>query len=116
MSTPSDKPNPSPDPQGPLLSEFAGDADMAELIDYFISELQERVDSLAEAWREHDVRRLRTLAHQLKGAAGGYGFPIITERAAELESALQCDGMEPESLCAKLESLLNVCRRATQGQ
>lgn len=46
-------------------------------------ELVEMRESLAQA----DFERLRTLGHNMKGAATGYGFPLLSEIGASLESA-----------------------------
>ena len=37
------------------------------------------------AIRSADFERLRVAAHQLKRSGGGYGYPILSERAACLE-------------------------------
>jgi HPt (histidine-containing phosphotransfer) domain-containing protein len=34
-----------------------------------------------------DFDRLRTLGHNMKGSATGYGFPVLSEIGASLESA-----------------------------
>lgn len=98
---------------GPLKSEFAGDADMAELVDFFIDELKQRVDSLTNAFQSGDRLQLKSLAHQLKGAAGGYGFPTITASAAEVEGMLKSEQAELASVSGKLEELITLCRRAS---
>jgi HPt (histidine-containing phosphotransfer) domain-containing protein len=98
---------------GPLKSEFAGDADMAELVEFFISELKQRVDSLTSAFQSGDRLQLKSLAHQLKGAAGGYGFPTITSSAAEVEGILKSEQAELGSVTEKLEELISLCRRAS---
>ena len=100
----------------PLVSEFASDRDMADLVEFFISELQSRVGAMRDACQSGDAARLRGLAHQLKGAAGGYGFPSITQSAAELESAL-VDATEGETsaVAEKTEALIALCKRAAAG-
>lgn len=100
---------------GPLISEFAGDSDMAELVDYFVHELQERINSLQQAWSEGETDQLRRLAHQIKGAAGGYGFPSITAAAAELEQTLLAAEAESSTVAERLEELVSLCRRAVAG-
>ena len=70
-----------------LYSDFADDPDMAELIDLFLDDLPNRVTSLRAALAAGDMAGLRRFAHQLKGAAGGYGYPTLGEAAAALEHA-----------------------------
>ena len=103
------------DLNGPLLSQFANDKDMAELVEFFVDELQERIGALSEAWESGDRTRLKSLAHQLKGAAGGYGFPSITRSAAALEAVLRTQETELDSVGKKLDELLELCRRAAPG-
>src|SRR5690606_20533847 len=69
----------------PLLSEFAGDPDMAELVQMFIDDLPQRLAAIEAAFDAGDLDQLRSLAHQLKGAAGGYGFTPITDSARTVE-------------------------------
>jgi HPt (histidine-containing phosphotransfer) domain-containing protein len=103
---------PGPNDDLPLVSEFAGDPDMRDLIEYFLGELQQGVQQLANAWAAENLSELRTLSHQLKGAAGGYGFPSITACAAEVESLLKAGEAEAAQLAEKLEQLIALCRRA----
>ena len=96
----------------PLVSEYAGDCEMADLIEFFVAELRERIGAMSEAWQNGDLVRLRSHVHQLEGAAGGYGFPSITQSAAELDTALR---VQPAEIRTRLEALIDLCRRATKG-
>jgi len=99
------------DENGALVSEFAGDEDMVELVEMFVEELPDRISALEKALAEQDLETLAGLAHQLKGAAGGYGFPSITDaaRAAELTSKAADD---LEKLASEVEAIAELCRRA----
>lgn len=72
-----------------IRSLFEDDPDMAELVRGFASELPARAGSLEELLSGNDLAELQRLAHQLKGAGGGYGFPQITDAAASLEQAIK---------------------------
>lgn len=89
---PRQKPAPSLTPDRtsdePLVSEFAGDVDMADIIDLFVEGLPARMGALRAAVAEGATADVKRLAHQLKGAAGGYGFGSITTVAGELEIAI----------------------------
>ena len=102
----------SPGEQSPIFSHMANDADMLELIEYFVTELENRCHALEAAFRGGDVTGIRTLAHQLKGAAGGYGFPGITDVAGELEATILAGECEVSQLANKVEALVDLCRRA----
>lgn len=77
----------------PIRSRFADDPEMGEIVSYFVAEVPHRLHELRRSWDAGDRARVRTIAHQMKGAAGGYGFPQIGESAAALEHALS----KPES-------------------
>ena len=102
----------SPGEQSPIFSQLANDADMLELIEYFVTELENRCRSLEAAFQGGNVVEIRTLAHQLKGAAGGYGFPGITDIAGELEATILAGECEVSQLANKVEALIDLCRRA----
>ena len=97
-----------------LISELADDPDMAELIEEYLSELPDRVRALEQACAEEDLDMLTRLAHQIKGSAGGYGFPTITEAAREAEALAKVGKAVPE-LTASVEALTNLCRQAARG-
>ena len=96
----------------PLRSELVDDPDMLELVDLFVGELPDRIQAIAAALETHDTDSVTRLAHQLKGAGGGYGYPKITEDAAALERAAR-DGVEPEQLRSCFDALSLTCHRAT---
>ncbi len=71
----------------PIYSDFADDADFAELLQMFGDVIAERRSLLEKAYQEQDWNELKSLAHQLKGAGGGYGFPGLSQVAKGLEQA-----------------------------
>jgi HPt (histidine-containing phosphotransfer) domain-containing protein len=116
---------------------------MRELVLWFLDDLGNRVQAMRGALDAHDASRLRVLAHQLAGAASGYGFDEIGDAAREVESSirfirlqrelehtigqdLSCgddaceDGLEDElelsALSEKAEDLIALCRRAIDGK
>lgn len=62
---------------------------MRELVLWFLDDLGNRVQAMRGALDAHDASRLRVLAHQLAGAASGYGFDEIGEAAREVESSIR---------------------------
>lgn len=101
------------DTGAPIHSTYADDQDMVELIEMFTSELPARIKDLEAAAREQAWERLKTLAHQLKGAAPGYGFESIGVAAGGVEKSL-LSGSEPAELADDLKKLLSLCRRASR--
>jgi len=110
---PTDSPNNAPNT--PLQSTLASDPDMAELVEFFVEEMGERVESIDEAARGNDLSQLRMVAHQLKGSAGGYGFAPISDCAATLEQLIDASApsADPESLREQVDALIDLCRRAS---
>jgi HPt (histidine-containing phosphotransfer) domain-containing protein len=78
----------------PILSTLADDQDLLELVEMFVAQLPERLSSMQEAFGQADLKRLRQLAHQLKGSGGSHGFAVLTRRAAELEEACKAQAIE----------------------
>jgi HPt (histidine-containing phosphotransfer) domain-containing protein len=105
-----------PTQAGPTLrSEFADDPEMADLVELFTDELPKRITALHEAVARADHAALQRLAHQLKGAAPGYGYPTIGQAAARVENPLR-DAADPaaalESVKPLVDHLVTVCRSA----
>ncbi len=99
------------DEKGVLVSELAGDADMVELVEMFVEELPDRVAAIEKALADQDFETLAGLTHQLKGTAGGYGFPTITDASKEAE--LTCKAADDlEKLASDVKALSELCCRA----
>ena len=98
----------------PLHSEYAGDPDMRELVEMFVSDLPERVEAIEKAVRQADMANLTRLSHQLKGAAGGYGFTPITDAAATVETLAKAE-KDLQEMEMSIAQLLSLCRRATSS-
>lgn len=112
----SQEPNrPRSQPPEPLMSEFAQDGDMIEIIQRFLDELPSRMSSIHMAMETEDEDRLRRMAHQLKSAAAGYGFPSITESAAMIEQTLLEHEADLSLIEERVEDLLTLCQRALRG-
>jgi HPt (histidine-containing phosphotransfer) domain-containing protein len=101
-------------PENALVSELAGDLDLADLLEMFVSELPARVEAIERACAEEDFNNLVRLAHQLKGAAGSYGYPTITEAAAELERRVK-SSESLDRLTEVVQGIASLCQRAQAG-
>jgi HPt (histidine-containing phosphotransfer) domain-containing protein len=84
-----DATTPAPPLPARQRSQFADDPDMRSIIRAFIDEMPARVRDLRDCWERHDLERLMRLTHQIRGAAGGYGFPAIAEAALQLQASLR---------------------------
>lgn len=70
-----------------LISELIEeDEDMREIVEEFVDGLAERLDDLCKSYETGDWDRLRTIAHQLKGAGGSYGYPQLSDLGRQMET------------------------------
>jgi len=103
-------------PFDPIISDLAGDADLADIVEEFVGELPDRIAALTHALDDHNFDDLRRIAHQLKGAAGGYGFSVITDAAGQLEKSAHCQDtsvdLDATKVREELDALVDLCRRA----
>ena len=81
---------------------------MAEIIDQFVDSLPEKIRAMQQMLAAADYDNLQRLAHQLKGAGGGYGYPCLTENAKSLEQAAQ--SQDRESAHLSLSALDDLCQ------
>lgn len=93
----------------PVHSEFADDPDYREILDLFGEALPERCRSLVDAFRQGKTTELASLAHQLKGAGGGFGFHELTGLASDLEQA--CARRDPAAIAQRLDCVLEYMHR-----
>jgi signal transduction histidine kinase/CheY-like chemotaxis protein/HPt (histidine-containing phosphotransfer) domain-containing protein len=81
-----------------IHSEYADDPDMKEIIGDFVGRLGGFVEEMAAAIANNCCEELRRLAHQLKGAGGGYGYQSLTDAARVLEHAAETEDVEAAQL------------------
>ena len=100
---------------GPLVSTLAGDPDMAELVQFFVDEIDDRIQTIQTTSEANDITGLRTVAHQLKGAAAGYGFEPISRTAAELERVIDdTESLEVNQVIRQqVDELIGLCQRVS---
>ena len=89
----------------------ADSTSFSDIVEHFIGGLPAQIKELQDAVERNDPQDLKRLVHQLKGAAGGYGFSAITTAAAQLEKALQ-GSARVEEAHPQLSALLRLCGRA----
>ncbi len=97
-----------------LYSSFGDDPDLAELVELYVEELPQRLQSLRDTATQKDWLELARLAHQMKGAAGSYGFHQITPFAKQLELTARSPDSESQILDA-LQTLEELCKRCQSG-
>jgi HPt (histidine-containing phosphotransfer) domain-containing protein len=93
------------------------DTELEELRREFLVEANEKVHEMelsAVRLSPESLERLTHLAHQLKGSGGSYGFQVISEEAAEVETAIE-DGGSAETIAQHVSKLRAEIDRLTNA-
>lgn len=95
-----------------LHSSLSTDPEMADLVRMFVADAPLKIGKFERALEAGDTEELRILAHQLKGAAPGYGFDDLAPIAKALEEACSGPGLTEEAtqLCRWLIQCLRMLR------
>jgi len=94
-------------------SALASDPDLADLVEMFVEEIPARIAAMQAHFENEDWKGLLSLAHQLKGAAGSYGFADITPLSRNLE--LACRDLGPGAIRSELDCLREACDTMRSG-
>jgi histidine phosphotransfer protein HptB len=97
-----------------LYSSLGDDPDLGEIVALFVAEMPERVATLLAHVEAGNWEALRRTAHQLRGAAGSYGFAPITSYAGRVEDAIHQTAPEQE-IREAVDALADLCSRARAG-
>lgn len=100
--------------QAAIYSGLGGDPDLGDLVALFVDEMPDRAAAIRSHYASGDRELLRRAAHQLKGAAGSYGFAPISAAAAELDMAIRA-GAPDDRISAGVERLVHLCLSARAG-
>jgi CheY-like chemotaxis protein len=95
----------------PVISSMSGERDMAEGLDLYVTELGQLAQTIETAFATDDADALRQVTRTLRGEAGGFGFEIVAQAAAELDAALGADA-SPGGRRQATRRLVRVCRAA----
>jgi len=106
--------SPTPQKAEPLYSPLAADPDLGELVEMYVDEMPDRIAALQEMIASGNWEELRRFAHQMKGAAGSYGFEPISPIAGTVEDCIRDEAPEEQILQAA-EGLREICSRVRAG-
>ncbi len=93
-----------------IHSSLASDPELAGLIAEFVAEMPLRVARLRRQLANQQWQALGYTVHQLKGAAGSYGFTPLTTMAQDLETLLTQHG-ELQDVQTLSQKLIGLCQR-----
>lgn len=77
----------------PASTSLLDDPDFRQILNEFIEYLPTAFEDMTQAFQQNEWERLKSLAHRLKGVAGAYGFPEISETAAIIESDICAENL-----------------------
>lgn len=84
--------------EAPIVVEI--EAWVAHLVPRFLENRAKDVTDLRAAIADRDFDLIRELGHNLKGAAGGYGFTDLGELGVRLEAAAADRSLDSAAACA----------------
>ena len=89
------------------------DGDLRDIVEEFVHGLTVRISELKQAHEQMNWEQLVMLAHRLKGAAGSYGYPEISQLCAVMEQNFRSH--QATSFAAWLEQLVGMASAADAG-
>lgn len=99
----------------PIYSRLGGDPDLAGILDMFVEEMPKRAVAMIEHLGKGNLEGVRQIAHQIKGAAGSYGFETVSPAAGKVESAVS-EGEPEEDIRKAVAELADLCNRLRSGR
>ena len=96
-------------PTGTIYSDLTNDDDLRDIVALFVDEMEGRVTKIESEYASSDLYSLGRTVHQLKGAAGSYGFAKITQAATAVEERIR-DAAPNEELETSVKELVALCR------
>jgi HPt (histidine-containing phosphotransfer) domain-containing protein len=98
----------------PIKSLYADDDLIAEILPAFVHNLPKYVEQLRVAICTGDIVAAAKVCHDLKGTAGGYGYPQIGSLAQTLEDEVK-GGFDLPEASILLEQIARLCHLAMLG-
>ncbi len=96
----------------PIYSSLATDPDFADLVHDFVNAIPAKCKMIEQHIAMGELNHLQRIVHQLRGACGGYGFPILTEAASVIDESFKA-GSTIEGVKPRLEEFLALLKRAS---
>jgi CheY-like chemotaxis protein/HPt (histidine-containing phosphotransfer) domain-containing protein len=96
---------------GPVVSTLAGGPTLIRLVEQFLDDLRERTAAITRSLVQGDLETLASVAHQLRGTAGAYGFAPVEDAARVLEADARAQAA-PGELARSAARVIDLCGRA----
>ncbi len=98
------------DPGQTMHSDFEGDPEMRELLEFYVAELPAAAARLVEAIGRNDINGLCAEVHSIKGTSGNFGFMELSRHAFAVEEEIRSE-TDWASIQIKVRSLHEMIRR-----
>ncbi len=85
-----------------------------DLIGRFVESIAQTVPRLRADHASGNYDSIQVLAHQLKGAGAGHGYPGLTKVASHLEARIKAQ-MDPPALEKSIDDLIDYCEAIVAG-
>ena len=95
---------------GTIRSAYADMPKMRRILPEFVADLPVRVAEIKGRFSTGEMELVQRIAHQMRGAGGGYGFTEMSEHAAAVEQAVK-DQQPRESIARLIDQLVENMRR-----
>ena len=96
-------------PTEAIYSDLVNDEDLRGIVALFVEEMEGRISKIESEYASSDFYSLGRTVHQLKGAAGSYGFAKISQAAATVEEKVR-DAASDEEIGKSVKELIALCR------
>jgi CheY-like chemotaxis protein/HPt (histidine-containing phosphotransfer) domain-containing protein len=93
-----------------IFSSLGHQPRMKQIITEFVSGLEHSSRQMQDMLRRNELEDLSRAIHQLRGAAGGYGFAQVTELAAKAETSIKASAAT-EVIAAQTQELVDLIKR-----
>ena len=90
-------------------SDLTNDDDLRDIVALFVEEMEGRIAKIEAEFASSDLYSLGRTVHQLKGAAGSYGFAEITQAAIAVEEKIR-DAASDKEIETSVKGLVALCR------
>ena len=104
----------SPEQPAPIVSALVDEEPVfVELMQEFVQRLATDMEELKAALGEQHWDVVKRISHNIKGGGGGFGFPMLTQVAAKIQTHLM--NGEYEAVQHLVEEMDELCGRIYQG-
>lgn len=101
--------------KSPLISTLVNDEIVGPLVPQFIKDLPSRMDQLKAFIKANSINEIKSLAHQLAGSGGSYGFPEVTELSRHIEMEVKKSDPEISNIIKYFNELESLSERILMG-